>query len=148
MQNFLFKQIFKDDKGLYQDLLPQWIDFIKELEEHDNGSKSDDDIIHDLNRRIKIQGNRKDMHFELLYCDNALVGFSNFAIDLGTIYGLIEAGHGTVMGFYIVPEFRRKGYGRLLFEHIQETLKRDGASKMYVCPDPVTGEPFWIAMGF
>jgi len=148
LKNITYVQIYKEEHDLYKDLLPKWIDFIKELAEHENGSKTDDEIIHDLNRRINIQGIRKDMHFELLYCDNILVGFSNFAIDLGTIYGLIEAGHGTVMGFYIVPEFRRKGYGRLLFEHIEETLRNDGANQMYVCPDPVTGEPFWVAMGF
>jgi|GEM_PF-1535169 Acetyltransferase (GNAT) family. len=144
-----FVQIYEENTDLYQDLLPQWTDFLRELAEHDdNTPTSNEEIIHDLNRRIKIQGNRKDMHFELFYCDDKLVGFSNFAINLGTIYGLVEAGHGTVMGFYIVPNFRRKGYGQIFFEHIEETLRNDGADKMYLCPAPVTGEPFWIAMGF
>jgi len=148
MQNIQFRQIFEGEQDLYQDLLPQWVDFIRELDEHKEGSSTEDEIVHELNRSVRIQGRRADMHFELLYCDDVLVGFANFAIDLGTIYGLIEAGYGTCMGFYIAPEFRRKGYGRLLFVHAEETLKGDGATQMYVCPDPVTGEPFWCEMGF
>jgi len=88
------------------------------------------------------------MHFELLYCGDAFIGFSNFAIDLGTVYGLLEQGCGTVMEFYIVPEHKRKGYGRLFYEHIEKTLQNDGASKVYVCPDCITGKPFWASMGF
>ncbi|MCL2773324.1 MAG: GNAT family N-acetyltransferase [Oscillospiraceae bacterium] len=148
MQNFKFMQIYPENQTLYQDLLPKWIDFIKEIDEHRNGSQSDTEIIHNLDCRVKIQGSRKDMHFELFYCDNELIGFANFAIDLGTIYGLIESGYGTVMGIYIVPEYRQKGNGKLFFEHIQKTLESDGAKYMYICPDLVTGEPFWSAVGF
>ncbi len=149
MQNIKFIQIYKDNQEIYQELLPKWIHYFKELNEHDPSLiRTEEEIIHDLTRRVKIQGDRSDMHFELLYCDDVLIGFSNFAIDLGTVYGLLEKGYGTVMEFYIVPEHRRKGYGRLFYEHIEKTLQNDGASKMYVCPDNVTGEPFRVAMGF
>jgi GNAT superfamily N-acetyltransferase len=76
------------------------------------------------------------------------MGIANFAIDTGTIYGLIEAGCGTVLGFYIKPEYRRKGFGRAFFKHIENTLKADGATHIYTTPDKVTGVPFWSAMGF
>ena len=148
MPNREFIQIYKGNQGLYADLLPRWIDFIRELDAHRNSATTDNEIILALDRRVNIQGSRKDMHFELMYCGGDLIGFANFAIDLGTIYGLLEAGYGAFLGFYIAPAFRRKGYGRRLFEHAEETLKSDGARQMHVCPDSVTGAPFWIAMGF
>ena len=52
------------------------------------------------------------------------------------------------MGFYIKPNHRRKGFGEMFFEHLQTVLEKDGTNKMYVCPDSVTGIPFWRAMGF
>lgn len=61
---------------------------------------------------------------------------------------MLEKGYGTIMGFYIKPEYRRQGYGREMFLHIENVLKRDGAPKIYLTPDGVTGEPFWTALGF
>lgn len=89
------------------------------------------------------------MHFEIALLNDEVIGIAMFAIDLGKIYGLLDQpGYGTVMGFYIKRNHRRKGFGRMFFEHIQTVLKKDGATKMYVCPDSVTGIPFWRTMGF
>ena len=148
MQNFRVKQIYKDDQNLYQNLLPLWIDYFKEIESHNCCAKFEVEATFDLNRRVRIQGNRKEMHFELFYCDNELIGFAYYAIDTGTVYGLLEAGYGFVGEFYITPANRRKGYGKLLYEHIEKTLINDGAKYIYLTPNLVTGEPFWTAMGF
>lgn len=32
--------------------------------------------------------------------------------------------------------------------HIETVLRDDGAENMYICPDAVTGEPFWKANGY
>jgi len=148
LENITYVQIYKGNQDLYNDILPLWIAYLNEPYESDDEKPTDDERIHDLNRRINIQGNRPDMHFELFYYDDMLVGFSNFAIDTGTLYGLLESGYGVVMEFYIAPEFRRKGYGKLFYEHIEETLKNDGTQNLYLTSDTVTGVPFWIAMGF
>ena len=76
------------------------------------------------------------------------IAFAMFAVDLGTVYGLLEKGYGTVMGFYIRPAYRKQGLGKAFWFHIEETLRGDGASKFYLCPDSVTGVPFWSKMGF
>ena len=52
------------------------------------------------------------------------------------------------MEFYIIPDFRRKGYGRTLYEHIENVLINDGAQHMCLTANLVTGKPFWVAMGF
>lgn len=149
MKDITYVQIYKENQDLYNKILPQWIDYFNNIHRETEDEKPTEiEIIQDLNRRINIQGNRPEMHFELLFCDDTLVGFANFAIDTGTLYGLLESGYGVVMEFYISPEFRRKGYGKLLFEHVEETLKNDGTQYIYLTPDLVTGIPFWIAMGF
>ena len=149
MNKLKFVQLQKDNKELFDAAKDIWLPFIREVNANDGKKETDDEIISGLKKRINIQGSRKDMHFEIALHDNEVIGISMFAIDLGTVYGLLdEPGYGTVMGFYIKPGHRRRGFGRQFFNHIEAMLKEDGAKKMYVCPDPVTGEPFWKAMGF
>ncbi len=149
MRELRFIQLYDGSEELFEMAKEVWLPFIHEVNANDGITESDDDIINGLKKRISIQDTRKDMHFEIVLFDDEVVGISMFAIDLGTIYGLLDRpGYGTVMGFYIKPEYRRKGFGRAFFEHIQTTLQNDGAEKMYVCPDTVTGIPFWKAMGF
>lgn len=57
------------------------------------------------------------MHFEIATVDGEPFGIAMFAIDLGTVYGLLEKGYGTIMGFYIRPDFRRKRIG----DYIEQT---------------------------
>lgn len=149
MKELRFIQLQDGNKELFDMAREVWLPFIREVNSNDRKTQSDDDIINGLKKRIHIQGTRKDMHFEIILLGDEIIGISMFAIDLGTIYGLLDRpGYGTVMGFYIKPKYRRKGFGRAFFEHIQIVLQNDGASKMYICPDAVTGIPFWKAMGF
>ena len=150
MKKLRFIQIAKENQDLYNDILPLWLEYFDELRKNDNNEEkpTKDETIHDLNRRINIQGSRSDMHFELLYYDSICIGFANFAIDTGGISRLIEKGYGFVLEYYIAPEFRRKGYGKLFYEHIEEILKNDGTQNVYLTSDTVTGVPFWGAMGF
>lgn len=148
MQQFSFVQIEKGNDYHYKLAENLWIPFSKELNEHEGISETNEEIIHDLTRRINIQGCRKNMHFELFLLDDIPVGIAMFAIDTGTVYGLLESGYGVITGFYIHPDYRRKGYGRVFFEHIENVLISDGAPKIYLTPDGVTGEPFWVSLGF
>lgn len=143
-----FIQIEKDNAGHFETAEKLWVPFCHEINEHDGIHKSEEEIRKDLKKRISIQGRRKDMHFELGFvkgAPGAPFGIAMFAVDLGTVYGLLEKGYGTIMGFYIHPEFRRRGFGTAFSRHIEAVLYADGARKMYLCPDGVTGEPFWKA---
>lgn len=142
MKALTFAQVTRDNQEEHGELCRQWIDYFSELEVHEGQVTSAEEMIHDLHRRIEIQGNRKDMHFEVCYQNDEMIGFANFAIDQGTVYGLIDAGYGTIMEFYVAPRYRRKGYGRAFFAHIEEVLLGDGAKFMYLCPDPAMGDPF------
>lgn len=125
-----------------------WLPFCQEINLHDGISETNEEIIDALQKRIGVQGTRPDMHFELVLFDGEVIGIAMFAIDLGTVYGMLEKGYGTIMGFFIKPEYRRQGYGREVYQHIEDVLRHDGAPKIYLTPDGVTGEPFWTAIGF
>jgi len=143
-----FIQIEKDNAAHFEMASKLWIPFIKEVNEHDGTYESEEQITNGLKKRVSIQGCRKDMHFEISCVNEEPFGIAMFAIDLGTVYGLLEKGCGTIMGFYIHPDFRRKGLGTSFSKHIEATLYSDGARKMYICPDSVTGEPFWKSNGY
>lgn len=148
MNRLNYVQLYKEDEAHFDIASSLWVPFIKEVNEHDGTIETDEQILDGLKKRISIQGMRKDMHFEVAFWNGAAIGIAMFAVDLGTVYGLLEKGHGTVMGFYIQPEYRRKGFGKEFWIHIEDTLREDGASKFYVCPDSVTGIPFWSSLGF
>lgn len=148
MEEVKFAQIYKEDKTLCETAGALWVPFVTEVNGHEGKVKSDGEILEGLEKRIAIQGSREDMHFEIMFLKDTPVGIAMFAIDLGTVYGLLEKGYGTVMGFYVRPEYRKQGLGKAFWLHIEETLRRDGTGKFYVCPDSVTGVPFWTRMGF
>ncbi len=148
MEKIEFAQICNENEALCKMAKELWIPFIKEVNGHDGKIQNEEKIFDGLKKRIAIQGKRKDMHFEIMFLEGTPVGIAMFAVDLGTVYGLLEKGNGTVMGFYIYPEYRRMGLGRKFWLHIEDTLRADGAVNFYICPDAVTGIPFWTKMGF
>lgn len=143
-----YLQIDKNNTEHFENAKSLWLPFIYEVNEHDGTMETEGEIVDGLQKRIGIQGSRPDMHFEIAFLEGKPVGIAMFAIDTGTVYGLLETGCGTVMGFYIKPEYRHKGLGREFYRHIEEILRKDGASKIYLTPDDITGEPFWRAVGF
>ena len=143
-----FLQLNRDDPSHLAMAASLWLPFIRELNEHDGTFEPDEQILQGLQRRVNIQGSRPDMHFEIALWNGQPAAIAMFAIDLGTVYGLLPRGCGTIMGFYVEPSLRRLGLGRAFCRHIEATLRQDGASRVYLCPDGVTGAPFWAAMGY
>lgn len=148
MERLTYVQICKENETHFKIASSLWVPFIKEVNKHDGTIQTDEQILDGLKKRIAIQGLRKDMHFKIAFLNEIPIGIAMFAVDLGTVYGLLEKGYGTVMGFYIHPKYRRKGFGKEFWKHIEKTLYKDGASKFYICPDAVTGIPFWERLGF
>jgi len=147
MENIIFTPIKKRSRAARL-ALPLWLAFRAEIK--GNGDENPVAPLTDFRRRVNHQGARPDMHFDLLRIGKKKtpIGFAHYAVDKGAIGGLIDPGGGVFLAYYIAPEYRRQGYGRRMLLHCAETLYRDGAGYLYCCPDPVTGEPFWRAMGF
>ncbi len=88
------------------------------------------------------------MHFEIAIANGEPFGIAMFVLTLELYMVYWKKVMGQYMGFYIRPNFRRKGLGTILNRHIETVLYDDGATNMYICPDTVTGEPFWKANGY
>lgn len=143
-----FVQILKENEELCKTAKELCVPYFEELNAHDGIVESPAKISEAIEHRIAIQGTRENMHFEIAFLKDIPVGVAMFAIDLGTVRGMLESGYGTVMEFYIRPEYRRKGYGEAFLQHIEDTLCKDGANRFYITPDSVTGIPFWKSMGY
>ena len=100
-----------------------------------------------INSIIAMQG-PTDRHLELCYVKEMLIGFLYGKIDHEDHRGYIKPGYGYIMEFYVKPVHRRKGYGKMMFKRLERLFHIDGAEMMYLTADPVTGTPFWEAMGF
>lgn len=96
---------------------------------------------------INIQGD-SDRHLELCYSEETLVGFLYGKRDYKQHRGYVRPGWGYIMEFYVLPKYRRNGYGKLMYTRLESLFQKDGVKRMYLTSDPVTGQPFWEAMGF
>lgn len=146
----IYKQIYIKDENLLNKLIPVWVQYMREIysSDIDVQKESDDILINWLIERVNIQGQRNSMHFECVFEDDYLIGFIFYAIDLGGIKGILEAGLGYIMEMYVKPEYRRKKYGTIIYEHAKEMLLKDGAINAYLTPDSNSGIPFWKNIGF
>lgn len=90
----------------------------------------------------------KDRFVELCYLDEHLIGFAYGKIDREEHRGYVRPGWGYVMEFYVKPEYRRKGYGKEIYKYLENIFKSNGVSNVWLTSAPVTGEPFWSAVGF
>ena len=121
--------------------------YIEEISEHTDFSLSQEFLEKWINSIISMQG-PADRHLELCYVDEQPMGFLYGKVDHEDHNGYIKPGYGYIMEFYAKPSDRRQGYGRKMFYHLEGLFRTDGAKQMYLTADPVTGKPFWEAMGF
>jgi len=127
--------------------LPLWLDYRAEIKV--NGDENPAPPPADFRRRVKWGNSKPNVRFDLMRAGKKKkpVGFTLYAVDT-VACDLLDPGGGVFLAYYIAPAYRRQGHGQRMFLHCAETLYRDGAAYLYCCPDPVTGEPFWRAMGF
>lgn len=134
----------KEECAVFENLMS---DYVKELDEHGHKPMPEGFLQKWVDSIIEIQG-QPDRHLELCYALGEPVGFLYGKVDREGQRGFIKPGWGYIMEFYVKPEHRRKGYGRAMFRRIERLFADDGAAMMYLTADPVTGRPFWEAMGF
>ena len=76
------------------------------------------------------------------------VGFLYGKVDREEDRGYIRPDWGYVMEFFVIPERRRAGLGRQMAKRLEEFFSSRGAKQLYLTADPVTGKPFWQAVGY
>lgn len=149
-ENIEWTQIDKNNNHQMEELTSDWVAYMREIYVNDSEviACTNGEIESWLTGRVNIQGQRDTMHFELIIVDEIIVGFIMYAVDLGGIKDIIDAGYGYIMEFYVKPDFRRKKIGYKTFLHIKEILKGHGVNKIYLTPDSKSGIPFWNSMNF
>lgn len=145
-----FVQIMKDKEDLVAQVVPNWIAYMREIYQDDKEIQvtADDEITDWLMKRVKIQGKQDTMHFEAILYHEEVIGFAMYAVDLGGIKNVLEAGYGYIMELYVRPEYRRKGIGETAYLHMKKVFREHEVTKMYLTPDSQSGVPFWLNMGF
>jgi GNAT superfamily N-acetyltransferase len=155
MKELRFVQLQKDNDKHLAEFEPMFWEYNEEQLEHNPELRvspnprytAEEFWLKWFNSIIDIQGDR-DRHLELFYDGEDLIGFLYGKVDHENHNGFIKPGWGYVMEFYVRPENRRKGYGRAMAGRLERHFAADGATKMYLNADAVTGVPFWSAMGF
>jgi len=77
-----------------------------------------------------------------------LIGFLYGKVDHEGHRGFIKPEYGYVMEFYVKPDYRRKGYGRIMFRRLEQLFSGHGVKRMYLTTGTASGESFWQAAGF
>jgi len=96
---------------------------------------------------LRSQG-ANDHYLELCGMNGVWAGFLYARVDHDNQKGYCRPGWGYILEFYVKPEYRRKGVGREMFRRLEALYRCHGVIRMYLTADPVTGRPFWEALGF
>jgi GNAT superfamily N-acetyltransferase len=125
--------------------LPYWID-----ETTRNGRKAEGrrKIYRRLKNRVVHAEKTPKTGFYALHLKGWIIGFSFFGLAGGIKAADIPPGYGMIMEFYIDPLFRRKGYATEMNNRIEELFRSWEISNVFLRPNPVTGRPFWKAVGY
>lgn len=129
---------------VFESLMYEYID---EMNEHSERPLPKELQLKWINSIIAMQG-PTDRHLELCSVEGTPVGFLYGKLDHEDHKGFIKPGYGYIMELFVKPDHRRKGYGRMMLERLERLFRLDGAQMMYLTADPVTGKPFWEALGF
>lgn len=144
MSDLNFIGVTEENRSEFHRLMQR---YAKELDEHQNRT-TDPEMLRKWTDRIIEKQSERGKYLNLFYSDGIAAGFFFGRIDFPGDKGLTKEGWGCIVEFYVIPECRGKGCGREMFLHLQAMFRKDGAKKMYLTADPVTGKPFWEAMGF
>ncbi|MBE6782778.1 MAG: GNAT family N-acetyltransferase [Ruminococcaceae bacterium] len=78
---------------------------------------------------------------------NNIIGFTSISLKSKDVVD-IPYDYGKVKDFYIAPKYRRKGFGRILNNYIEDVFIKNKTNVVLLSPDPVSGIDFWKAMGY
>lgn len=123
------------------------VPYFRELDRH-QGRHTDPEFLRNVTRSILSMQGPHDRHLELCYDGDSLVGFWYGKVDHPEHKGFIKPGYGYIMEFYVIPAYRRQGYGTAMFRRLHGLFASHGVKRLYLTADPVTGKPFWEWIGF
>lgn len=144
MKNLKFISVTTENSCDFHRLMQM---YVKELDEHQNRS-TNPEILKKWTDNIIEKQSETGNCLKLCCFQNETIGFLYGKIDKADDKGFRKVGWGYVMEFYILPEYRRKGYGKAMYLFLEDFFAENGVKGIYLTADPITGKPFWMAMGF
>jgi len=106
-----------------------------------------EEIIHgELSDLIDHQCQQKIIHVDLVMIEQTIAGFSVYQLDTPESDWCKRPGWGFIREFYVVPQFRKLGIGKLLAAHTESALRTLGAAHLYLTS--TDGVPFWQCCGW
>ncbi len=147
-ENITFKSITKENLSDYKNLRKIFVKYkIKSLRNQGEmpGNKK---MFYELfDSIISNASDDNSNHFIVMKSGRSLIGFASISTSSTDVINIAH-NYGTVKDFYISPECRRNGFGRILNNYIESILKSSGTNTVLLSPDPVSGIDFWKAMGY
>ena len=122
------------------------LDYIRETDGH-MGRQTPEGIVLRVTDSM-IDKLNEDRVLLLLSVDGVHVGFFYAKIDRHGDCGEIRPDWGYIMEFYVSPEYRRRGLGRQMVRKCEDFFAERGADSVWLTADGVTGEPFWLSVGY
>ena len=157
MENIKFALVEKKYNRL-QNFLDLWLLYMREI----GDERNDDKILGHANKIIEIQEKKhaenKVYNIELCTQNENIIGFCFYCIaeikhQNDTEYGLIikplvdYSDYGYILEYYVNPEYRLQGYGKIMFDHIKEIFEKRKIKKIVLTPN-TKAEYFWEKIGF
>lgn len=140
-----FKYVTDENSEIFHILMKN---YAKELDKHQNRI-TDTAVLDKWTDSIISKSNDDTFRILRLCCiDDEAIGFLFAKIDQANDKGYKRTGQGYIMEFYVKPEYRRRGYGKIMLTHIEQFYRERGVAQKYLTADPVSGNPFWSALGF
>ncbi len=144
MKTLNYIGVTEENRSSFHSLM---LSYAKELDEHQHRS-TDPELLIRWTDSIIAKQHEPSRCLKLCYDSAELIGFLYAKIDQTEDKGYKRIGQGCIMEFYVIPEQRRKGSGKAMVDYLEAFFADNGAYQLYLTADPVTGKPFWEAMGF
>ncbi|MGN0687899.1 MAG: GNAT family N-acetyltransferase [Oscillospiraceae bacterium] len=144
MEKLKFTSVTEENSNVFHSLMQM---YGKELDEHQNRN-TDSEMLKGWTDSIIEKQFDFSKCLKLCYAESVVIGFLFGKIDQPEDKGFKKVGFGCIMEFFVLPEHRRKGYGKQMFGHLADYFKANQVKQMYLTADPVTGKPFWEELGF
>lgn len=141
-----FTEIKSSDKDEFYRLMQA---YARELDKHQN-RRTDSEALRKWTYRIveKQSDKSRPIYLKFALVGETVIGFFYGDVDKSADKGFVKDGYGRILEFYVLAEFRRLGYGKEMFLYLEDAFRSDGIEMLCLTADPVTGKPFWEALGF
>ena len=144
MSRLTYTAVTAENRDVFHRLMQM---YAKELDEHQHRNTDPEQLRRWTDRIIEKQFST-DRCLKLCCDSDKIIGFLNGKIDQPDDNGYKRVDWGYIMEFYVLPEYRRNGYGKEMLSHLESFFAENGIKQIYLTADPVTGKPFWGAMGY